>query len=305
MYTYSKNSAAMKRATASSTKTTAAQRQQPPQQAGEQAQAAASSKKFCDNRALTCTEAVDFARSLATSHARAIESVTLTPSQYPSCSNINVTLVDSLASRLVAPLIMVKGEFKVHTSKKTEMQRQSSDAGFFARVKLVSASQMLYQLLEAVYSNIREGVRVPPSLRTLNVDTSTDNTFKSGCIYLNRISGALVELTTDDGMPPLISPLMRDIESLTSRNAQMATLILSPVVLYRSGNESKITFALKKVTMTRECSLNVLGLDGESTSVTMSETPACFGEEQEVRGLGLVEPSALPDEAEDDSPFNI
>ncbi|WZD65897.1 putative DNA binding phosphoprotein [Bovine papular stomatitis virus] len=260
-------------------------------------------KKF-DCRAMKCIEAVEFARSLSTSQTKAIESVTLTPSQYPSCSNISVTLVESLASRLVAPLVMLKGEFKIHASKKTDMQRQGPDSGFFARIKPVSASQMLYQLLEGIYTNILEGTRVPHSLRSFNVETSTDATFKSGCIYINRLSGALVEFTHDDGAPSQICPIMREIEALASRDAQMATAILSPIVLYRAGCEAKVTFALKKVTMPRECTLTVLGLDGESTSVKMSETPAAFGEEQEVRGLGVVDPATLEEE-DAESPFNI
>ncbi|WZD65376.1 DNA binding phosphoprotein [Bovine papular stomatitis virus] len=260
-------------------------------------------KKF-ENRAMKCIEAVEFARSLSTSHTKAIDSVTLTPSQYPSCSNINVTLVESLASRLVAPLIMLKGEFKIHASKKTDMQRQGPDSGFFVRIKPVSASQMLYQLLEGIYTNILEGTRVPHSLRSFNVESSTDATFKNGCIYINRMSGALVEFTNDDGTPPYICPIMREIEALATRDAQMATIILSPIVLYRSGSEAKVTFALKKVTMSRECTLTVLGLDGESTSVKMSETPAVFNEEQEVRGLGVVDPATFEEE-DAESPFNI
>ncbi|AIZ77283.1 putative DNA-binding phosphoprotein [Parapoxvirus red deer/HL953] len=300
----------MKRATStSSSKNASAGRHASPGAGDDGPPAATGSKKFCENRPLSCTEAVEFAKSLAASQTKAVESVTLTPSQYPSCSNINVCLVDSLASRLVSPLIMVKGEFKIHANKKTDMQRNSSDSGFFARVKMVSASQMLGQMLEAIYQNIRAGTRIPQSLRSFNVENSTDNTFKNGCMYINRMNGALVEFTSDDGTPSHTCPLMREIESLSMRDAQMATLILAPVVFYRSGGEAKVTFALKKVTMTRECSLTVLGLDGESTVVGMSETPAAFSDDQEVRGLGLVDCSgaaACHDDGDDvDSPFNI
>lgn len=267
--------------------------------------------KFSEARALSCREAVELARSLAASSAKAVECVTLTPSQYPSCSNIVVTLVDALAAKLVAPLVMVKGDFKLYQNKKSDMQRQGNDSGFFVRIKPVCASQLLYQMMEAIYSNIKSGVRCPPSLRTFNVDTGVDNTFKSGYLYVNRISGALVEYTGEDGRSA-VSSMAREMDSLVTRDAQMATVILSPVVFYRSGCEAKITFALKKVSLPRECSLTVLGLDGESTTVGMSETGAVFGEEQEVRGLGVVaaaEGAAATfdagDDGEEDNPFNI
>ncbi|ADC53802.1 DNA-binding phosphoprotein [Pseudocowpox virus] len=271
--------------------------------APQQEDAAPAARRFGENQALSCADAVSFAKSLSSSQTKAIEAVTLTPSQYPSCSNINVSLVENLASRLVSPLIVLKGEFKIHQSKKTDMQRQN-DSGYFARLKIVSASPLLYQLLESIYNNIKTGNRIPQSLRNFNTDNSIDNTFKAGCLYINRISGSLIEFTTDDDTPSRICPLMREIETLVSRDAQMATVIVSPVVFYRSGGEGKVTFALKKVTISRECSLTVLGLDGEQTSVRMSETPTTFTEEQDVRGLGVVDPSGFEDD-ELEAPFNI
>ncbi|WGD01204.1 DNA binding phosphoprotein [Orf virus] len=265
---------------------------------------AAPARRFGENQAMSCTDAINFAKSLSSSQTKVIEAVTLTPSQYPSCSNINVCLVESLASKLVSPLIVVKGEFKIYMSKKTDMQRQN-DSGYFARFKPVSASPLLYQLLENIYSNIKTGTRVPPSLRNFNTETAIDNTFKSGCLYLNRLTGALLEFTSDDDAQPQICPLMREIDNLATRDAQMATLILAPVVFYRSGGEGKVTFAVKKITMPRECSLTVLGLEGEQTCVRMSETQTTFTEEQDVRGLGVVDPGTGFEDDELEAPFNI
>nr|UWI48231.1 DNA-binding phosphoprotein [Pseudocowpox virus] len=286
----------MKRA---ASKTTVSASRAPPQQED----AAPATRRFGENQAMSCADAVNFAKSLSSSQTKAIETVTLTPSQYPSCSNINVGLVESLASKLVSPLIVVKGEFKIHLSKKTDMQRQN-DSGYFARLKPVSASPLLYQLLDGIYTNIKNGTRIPQSLRNFNTDTSIDNTFKSGCMYLNRLTGALLEFTGEDDTQSHICPLMREIENLATRDAQMATLILAPVVFYRSGGEGKVTFAVKKITMPRECSLTVLGLEGEQTRVRMSETQPTFTEEQDVRGLGVVDPSGFEDD-ELEAPFNI
>nr|AIZ05278.1 DNA-binding phosphoprotein [Orf virus] len=265
---------------------------------------AAPARRFGENQAMSCADAINFAKSLSSSQTKAIDAVTLTPSQYPSCSNINVCLVESLASKLVSPLIVVKGEFKIYMSKKTDMQRQN-DSGYFARFKPVSASPLLYQLLEKIYDNIKTGTRVPPSLRNFNTETAIDNTFRSGCLYLNRLTGALLEFTGDDDAQSQICPLMREIENLATRDAQMATLILAPVVFYRSGGEGKVTFAVKKITMPRECSLTVLGLEGEQTCVRMSETQPTFTEEQDVRGLGVVDPGAGFEDDELEAPFNI
>ncbi|AKU76653.1 DNA-binding phosphoprotein [Orf virus] len=286
----------MKRAVS---KTTVASNRAPPQQ-----EDVAPARRFGENQAMSCADAINFAKSLSSSQTKAIDAVTLTPSQYPSCSNINVCLVESLASKLVSPLIVVKGEFKIYMSKKTDMQRQN-DSGYFARFKPVSASPLLYQLLEKIYDNIKTGTRVPPSLRNFNTETAIDNTFKSGCMYLNRLTGALLEFTGDDDAQSQICPLMREIENLATRDAQMATLILAPVVFYRSGGEGKVTFAVKKITMPRECSLTVLGLEGEQTCVRMSETQPTFTEEQDVRGLGVVDPGTGFEDDELEAPFNI
>nr|AHA56666.1 putative DNA binding phosphoprotein [Pseudocowpox virus] len=287
----------MKRA---ASKTTVSASRAPPQQED----AAPATRRFGENQAMSCADAINFAKSLSSSQTKAIETVTLTPSQYPSCSNINVGLVESLASKLVSPLIVVKGEFKIYVSKKSDMQRQN-DSGYFARLKPVSASPLLYQLLDGIYTNIKTGTRIPQSLRSFNPDNSIDNTFKSGCMYLNRLTGALLEFTGDDDAQSQICPLMREIENLATRDAQMATLILAPVVFYRSGGEGKVTFAVKKITMPRECSLTVLGLEGEQTCVRMSETQPTFTEEQDVRGLGVVDPGAGFEDDELEAPFNI
>ncbi|CCD83221.1 single-stranded DNA binding protein [Squirrelpox virus] len=254
-----------------------------------------------------CTSVVEHARSISKSNEKCVECVTLTQSQFPSCSNINVTLVPRLAQNLISPLIIVEGETKVFRNKSGDAFNKrggGDEPSYFIRSRLTSASPMLYQLLEAVYSNIRARIRIPQTLANLDVDAMEERTLRDGFLYLNKMQSAMLELTEAAG-PARVMPLQPCLEALTTRDVQMARLVLAPTVLYRSAGDLKISFTLKKLIMARECSVKVVGLDGENVDMVMSDTR----DEDVGRGLGVIgatgDDAAGDEEGDEVALFNL
>ncbi len=229
--------------------------------------------------------------------------MTLIPSQYPSCFNINVTLTDELSSRLTSSLIVIEGEAKLFKNKnKTDVYGKRDGDAYFFKIRPVATSPMFYQLMECIYSNIRDKVRIPQSLQNLNVENLEEKTLKDNCIYINKMSSAVVEYTSL-GEASVTYSLSKEMDRLSSRDKQMVKAIISPVVFYRSGNESKITFSLRKITMEKEFKANVIDINGKAERVLMSES----NEEDVGRGLGIVETETEDEEIEQEQEtlFNI
>ncbi|QGN68047.1 ssDNA-binding phosphoprotein [Equine molluscum contagiosum-like virus] len=253
----------------------------------------------------TCSSVVEFARSLSPNKMRMIDRVTLVQSQYPSCANINIKLVEDLSSKLVSPLIALEGEAKVFKNKAKTIEafnKQGTDA-YFLRVRPSVMSPMMYQLLEHIYTNLRSGNGVPPNMSVVDVDTFEERTFKSGYIYINKLSGAMVEYTSADE-PARVAPMLRELDALAAREAQMAKLVVAPVVLYRGSCEVKVTFALKRVSVEKTFHATVIDATGNQVRLIMSESA---DDDERLRELGLVESAEEEDEEEagPDPIFNV
>ncbi|AGY97327.1 CPXV082 protein [Cowpox virus] len=237
----------------------------------------------------TCAGVIEYAKSISKSNAKCIEYVTLNASQYANCSSISIKLTDSLSSQMTSTFIMLEGETKLYKNK----SKQDRSDGYFLKIKVTAASPMLYQLLEAVYGNIKHKERIPNSLHSLSVETITEKTFKDESIFINKLNGAMVEYVST-GESSILRSIEGELEALSKRERQLAKAIITPVVFYRSGTETKITFALKKLIIDREVVANVIGLSGDSERVSMTENV----EEDLARNLGLVD---IDDEYDEDS----
>ncbi|AWU47090.1 ssDNA-binding phosphoprotein [Sea otter poxvirus] len=220
-------------------------------------------------RNISPPDIISITRSLSKTTTKCISSVALTPTQYPNCFNINIALVDELATKLTSSLIMIEGEGKLYKNKSSDNFRQPNSCGYFLRIKPKSSNPLLYQLLEHIYSNLDKNVRVPPSLSGLQVSTLVEKTIKDDYLYVNKIVGAILEYVSV-GEKNRQRNLMDDIELLSLRDPQVMTVLLTPLVFYKSGSECKVTFALKKLTVTKECAINVLDLEGVETKIRMS-----------------------------------
>ncbi|AAF14928.1 m40l [Myxoma virus] len=229
----------------------------------------------------TCGGTVEFLKTLSKSTEKCIDSVTLLPSQYPACSLINIKLVESLASRMTSTYILLEGEAKIYKNKKSDCR---GDNAYFLMIKPTAASPMMYQLLECVYGNIRDGKRVPPSLCGINVAELEEKTLNKGCIFVNKLSGAVVEYKINGGKSK-VRLIDEELESLAKRDKQISKTILVPIVFYRNSSTSKITFALKKLIIERDFSANVVDVDGKNEKISMVEST----EEDLSRGLGVME----------------
>ncbi|AOP31761.1 ssdna-binding phosphoprotein [Volepox virus] len=236
----------------------------------------------------TCMGVIEYAKSISKSNAKCIEYVTLNSSQYANCSSISIKLTDSLASQMTSTFIMMEGETKLYKNK----SKQDRGDAYFLKIKVTAASPMLYQLLEAVYGNIKRKERIPHSLQSLSVETIIERTFKDESIFINKLNGAMVEYISA-GEPSILKSIEGELESLSKRERQLAKVIITPIVFYRSGTETKITFALKKLIIDREVVANVIGLSGDSERVSMTE----HVEEDFARNLGLVD---IDDEYDED-----
>ncbi|AAR07401.1 45L [Yaba monkey tumor virus] len=245
----------------------------------------------------TCSGIVEYTKSLSKSTERCIESVTLTSSQYPSCSNIIINLVSSLASKMTSTYVAIEGEAKIYKNKKCESKLDP----YFLKIKPTAASPMLYQLLENIYGNIRDNKKIPSCLCNLSVENIEEKTFNKECIYINKMSGAIIEYTVQGGRSTVQS-IFDEMEKLSKRDRQMAKVIIVPIVFYRNGNLTKITFALKKLIIERDFSANVININGKTERVSMAET----SEEEIGRGLGITEDidDAIDDDAES-TLFNV
>lgn len=73
---------------------------------------------------------------------------------------------------------------------------------------------MLYQLLEAVYGNIKHKERIPNSLHSLSVETITEKTFKDESIFINKLNGAMVEYVSA-GESSILRSIEGELESLS------------------------------------------------------------------------------------------
>ncbi|AST09465.1 ssDNA-binding phosphoprotein [NY_014 poxvirus] len=237
----------------------------------------------------TCASVIEFAKSISKSDIKCINYVVLNPSQYPSCSTISINLVDSLSDKMTSSYIMIEGESKIYKTK-------GKDDDYFLKVKVTASSPMLYQLLEAIYTNIRDKERIPNSLNNLSVDNITEKTFKDGCIYINRIEGAVVEYVSNTSQIIVKSIDRVELESLSKREKQLARLVITPIVFYRAGSETKVTFALKKIIMERDIVAKVITISGDCERVSMTENT----DEDIVRNLGIMNTEEEEDEEEDD-----
>ncbi|ABQ43520.1 ssDNA-binding phosphoprotein [Tanapox virus] len=237
----------------------------------------------------TCSSVIEYTKSLSKSTEKCIESVTLSSSQYPSCSTIIINLVNSLASKMTSTYIAIEGEAKIYKNKKCE----SKSDPYFLKVKPTAASPMLYQLLDNIYSNIRDNKKIPSSLCNLSVGNIEEKTFNKECIYINKMNGAIIEYTVQGGKSTVQS-IADEMEKLSKRDRQIAKVIIVPIVFYRNGNSTKVTFALKKLIIERDFSANVININGKSERVSMAET----SEEEIGKGLGIIED--VDDEATDD-----
>nr|WQH57888.1 MAG: MC046L [Molluscum contagiosum virus] len=254
---------------------------------------------------LTPVSVVEFARSLSPSSAKLIEHVTLTQSQYPSCANIHITLVEALASKMVSPLIVVEGESKVFRNKAKAAEafnKKGADA-FFLRVRPSIASPMLYQLLECVYTNLRGGTRAPASMCLSTLDTMEERTFKNGFLYINKLQAGIVEYTGSDCAPRVVA-MLRELETLAAREPQMAKVVLAPIVLYRGSGEYKVTFALKRISMESMVHATVVDASGEHVRLVMTESA---DDDERLAALGVMDTALeLEDELADQDPlFNV
>ncbi|ANS71134.1 ssdna-binding phosphoprotein [Pteropox virus] len=266
------------------------------------ASAVKTNKKVNEKRDMTPADVVCFAKSISKSTTKCIDYVTLTQSQYPSCSNINITLTEELSAKLTSPLIMIEGDGKIYKNKSNDNFRQQN-CGFFLRIRPKSASPLLYQLLEHIYTNIDQNVRIPPSLSTLQVTNIVEKTIKEDFIYVNKLSGAIVEYTSSSSCERSRQKCILDeLESLALRDPQIIKVLLVPLVVYRTGNETKITFALKKIMVEKDCSITVLDINGESAKIKMSAEDE-EDEEDCVRKLCVVEDVNV--EEDDDDSFNV
>ncbi|WAH71007.1 ssDNA-binding phosphoprotein [Eptesipox virus] len=232
-----------------------------------------------ENKTNTCASVIEFTKSLCKSTNKYIDSVTLIASQYPTCSNINIKLTNDLSSRMTSTFIVVEGETKIYKKK-----NDAKSDPFFVRIKPNAMSPLMYQMLEHIYSNIREGVRVPPNLANLQISEFVEKTFVGDYMYINKLGGAVVEYTSP-GSKSITMSITDELEQLSKRDRQMARIIITPIVFYKNGLDVKVTFALKKLIIEREFSANVIDVDGSSGKVSMSES----GEEDIVRGLGLMD----------------
>ncbi|QDJ95017.1 ssDNA-binding phosphoprotein [Hypsugopox virus] len=233
-----------------------------------------------DNKTNTCTSVIEYAKSLCKNTNKYIDSVTLLSSQYPACSNINIKLIPELSSKMTSTFIVIEGETKIYKNTK----KDGKPDPYCLRIKPNAISPLLYQLLEHIYSNIRDGVRVPPNLANLQISDFTEKTFTGDSMYINKLNGAVVEYTSYCSKS-ITSAISNELEHLSTRDNQMAKIIVTPIVFYKNGTDVKVTFALKKLTIEREFSANVIDIDGSNGKVSMSET----NEEDIVRGMGLME----------------
>nr|WGO62674.1 ssDNA-binding phosphoprotein [Wadden Sea poxvirus] len=259
-------------------------------------------KKIIDNDSLpknTCDEVIEYTKSISKSKEQCIESVTLTASQYPSCSSITIKLVDKLSTKLTSTFIVVEGEAKMFKNKKCENSKQDP---YFLKVKLIAASPILYQLLESIYYNIRNCVRIPPSLNNISVDDLIEKTLNDGCLFINKMHGAIVEYTIPSGKP-IVQLITNDIEQLCKRDKQMAKLVITPIVFYRNGNDVKVTFALKKAIIERDFSANVISITGNCERMYITDNI----EDDVVKGLGILDANEEHDDdnESESSLFNV
>uniref|UniRef100_A0AAU7E1F6 Protein OPG079 n=1 Tax=Rousettus bat poxvirus TaxID=3141933 RepID=A0AAU7E1F6_9POXV len=251
----------------------------------------------------TCESIVSHCRALSKSSRKLLESVTLSPSPYSGCAGIHLTLVDALASKLVSPLIAMEGEAKIFKNKQktADAYGKSGYEMYFLRVRPHSASPLLYQLLEAIYTSIREGSNVPPNMHIPSLDAMEERTFKEGNIYINRIVGAVVEFTNEDA-PSRIVPIVRELEALATREAQAAKLVVAPVIVYRNATEIKVTFALKRLTLPSVVRTVVVDTEGEEVTLVMNESA---DDDEKLGGLGLVDLEEDEDSLHQESLFNV
>lgn len=251
----------------------------------------------------TCESVVQFCRVLSKSTRKLLDSVTLVPSQYSGCAGVHLTLVESLASKMVAPLIAIEGEARVFKNKpKTaDAYGKSGTDVFFLRVRPCAASPMLYQMLEQIYASIREGTSVPPNMHIPALDNMEERTFKDGMLYINKLSSAMVEFTSESA-PPRIMPITQELEMLATREAQSAKVVVAPVVVYRNSSEIKVTFALKRLSLPSIVRTVVVDADGDEVTLVMNEDA---DDDAKLHGLGLVEEEEDEDTLPSDSLFNV
>ncbi|QHG62605.1 DNA-binding phosphoprotein [Cetacean poxvirus 1] len=256
-----------------------------------------------NNDRITCQKAIEFLKLLSRTTQKCIEQVSLTPTQYPFSFNISIKLVSELINSFTSTLILIEGEAKLYKNKSKAMEsfnkRETCNDAYFLKIKLLSASPMFYQLLECIYSNIRDNKRIPNSLSNLTIEDLEEKTLKDGYLFINRMTGAIIEYKSECEQS-IIKPIDKEFGNLLIRDKQVATVILSPVVFYRNGTDTKVTFALRKFTISKECNIKVIGVSGESENVTMND-----GNDEDVsKGLGLI---CDPDDGEDasDALFNI
>ncbi|ABI99208.1 DNA-binding phosphoprotein [Deerpox virus W-848-83] len=249
----------------------------------------------------TCNGIIEFMKSISKSTEKCIENVMLSASQYPSCSSITINLVESLASKLTSTYISLEGESKIYKNKKSDCRSMDP---YFLKIRLTAASPIMYQLLECIYGNIRDGKKIPASLSNISsIQDLEEKTLNKGSLYINKMNGALVEYKVPGGKS-IVQSVTEELENLSKRDKQISKIIVAPIVFYRSGNSVKVTFALKKIIIARDFSATVIDIDGKSEKVSMAET--C--EEDIARGLGLVDivnDECIEEDETDSSLFNV
>ncbi|AAK85006.1 putative DNA-binding phosphoprotein [Lumpy skin disease virus] len=247
-----------------------------------------------------CHEVIEYLKTLSKSKEKCVESVILSQSQYPSCSSIMINLTEALSSKMTSTYIAVEGEAKIYKNKKDVKLGEQ----YFLKIKLSATSPILYQLLENIYTNIKEGKKVPPSLVNISINDLDEKTLNKGCLYINKMNGAIIEYKVP-GNRSIVQSMIEELESLSKRDKQMAKAIIVPIVLYKNSETIKVTFALKKLIMERDFSANIVDVDGKSEKFSMAEV----SEEDSVRGLGVIELEDECLEEDDNNPtstlFNV
>ncbi|AAL69780.1 SPV041 putative DNA-binding phosphoprotein [Swinepox virus] len=247
----------------------------------------------------TCSEVVEYLKSLSKSNEKCIENVILTPSQYPSCSSITINLTDYLSSKMTSTYIALEGESKIYKNKKNESRSLDQ---YFLKIRLTAASPIMYQLLDCIYSNIRDNKHIPPSLSNISISDLEEKTLNKGCLFINKMGGAIIEYKIP-GSKSITKSISEELENLTKRDKQISKIIVIPIVCYRNANSIKVTFALKKFIIDKEFSTNVIDVDGKHEKMSMNET--C--EEDVARGLGIIdlEDECIEEDDVDTSLFNV
>ncbi|QRY18919.1 ORF-49 [Teiidae poxvirus 1] len=209
----------------------------------------------------TCKQAIEYAKALCTNNTKMVHSVKLIPSQYKSCNTMNLVLEREYKAQSISPFILIEGDTKIYKTKNDNYSREEC---YFLKIRPTRISPLLYQAMEFIYCE----------LNYLEPDNPIDEkTFRDGFIYINgnKMTSAVIEYTKSNGEVICRKPLSGELETLSRKDPQKATLILLASIFYDNSSMCKISFTLKKIIMEKVQRTTLVDAGGEIITTITSE----------------------------------